>query len=89
MKMWDLRTNKCIHSFGGHVKGIGSITFDENYIGSGSRDKTIKLWDTRAQRCLHTLKGHLNSVRCLKFDDRRVVSGSWDNTIKVTQAFYT
>jgi WD40 repeat protein len=83
VKLWDLKSGKCIHTYTGHTKGIGSITFDSRYVASGSRDKTIRLWDQRMRRCLHTYKGHTNSVRCLSFDERKLVSGSWDNTIKV------
>ncbi len=39
MKLWDLKSGKCIHTFTGHAKGIGSITYDARFIASGSRDK--------------------------------------------------
>ncbi len=39
MKLWDLKSGKCIHTFTGHTKGIGSITYDARFIASGSRDK--------------------------------------------------
>jgi len=39
VKLWDLKSGKCIHSYSGHTKGIGSITFDSRYVASGSRDK--------------------------------------------------
>lgn len=39
VKLWDLKSGKCIHTYTGHTKGIGSITFDSRYVASGSRDK--------------------------------------------------
>ncbi|KAF9260721.1 WD40 repeat-like protein [Marasmius fiardii PR-910] len=60
----------------------------EDFIFTGSRDRTIKMWDVANGQCVGTFRGHKGSVLCLKFfrlsDQTGVMySGSSDRTIFV------
>jgi len=69
----------------GHQECIYSLQFNDQYLVSGSRDKSLKIWDLETRRCLRTLSKHRGSVLCLQFDsdpeEDIVVSGSSDSDI--------
>lgn len=55
VKMWNIKTGKCIHTFKGHTDRVNCVVWMEwvvnhskkyNRIYSGSDDTTIKIWDT-------------------------------------------
>lgn len=62
IRVWDLKTEKCLRMLTGHTKPITSIiTLTkslENFIVSGSEDKRIIVWDpttskySLAKRCI-------------------------------------
>lgn len=56
----------------------------ENYILSGSADKTIKLWDILKYECLKSFIGHTDIVMKIIFsNEERIISCSLDKTIKI------
>ncbi|KAJ8058082.1 hypothetical protein OCU04_012941 [Sclerotinia nivalis] len=70
----------------GHTECIYTIQHTQNYLVSGSRDKTIRVWDLDRRRlALPPLAEHLGSVLCLQFDpdpeEDLIVSGSSDATV--------
>lgn len=73
------------HPEEGHGECIYSLQFNEKYLVSGSRDRTLKVWDLETGRCLRTLTKHRGSVLCLQFDSHPdediIVSGSSDSDI--------
>ncbi|KAK1828700.1 F-box/WD repeat-containing protein 1A [Podospora conica] len=75
------------HPEEGHGECIYSLQFNEKYLVSGSRDRTLKVWDLETGRCLRTLTKHEGSVLCLQFDSHPdediIVSGSSDSNIIV------
>ncbi len=44
-----------------------NFSSDNQFIISGSCDKTIKIWNTYTGECLKTLKGHNNYVISVNF----------------------
>eukprot|EP00123_Amoebidium_parasiticum_P013020 comp21713_c0_seq2/m.30677 comp21713_c0_seq2/g.30677 ORF comp21713_c0_seq2/g.30677 comp21713_c0_seq2/m.30677 type:complete len:571 (-) comp21713_c0_seq2:634-2346(-) len=83
LKIWDLKTGKCLHTLEGHRGGVWSCHVEGNIIVSGSTDRTVKIWDGRTGQCVRTLEGHLSTVRCLHLVGGRLVSGSRDMTLRV------
>ncbi|KAK4445858.1 F-box/WD repeat-containing protein 1A [Podospora aff. communis PSN243] len=75
------------HPEEGHGECIYSLQFNDQYLVSGSRDRSLKIWDLETRRCLRTLAKHRGSVLCLQFDsdpeEDIVVSGSSDSDVIV------
>ncbi|KAF6820356.1 F-box/WD repeat-containing protein 1A [Colletotrichum plurivorum] len=70
----------------GHRECIYSLQFDNEYLVSGSRDRTIRIWSLLTQRLQRPpLEGHTGSVLCLQFDadpkEDLIVSGSSDSDV--------
>jgi guanine nucleotide-binding protein subunit beta-2-like 1 protein len=51
MRLWDLRSGKCVRNFIGHTKEVFTCTFsaDNRQIFSAGAEKSIKLWNTLAE----------------------------------------
>lgn len=65
---------------------IYSLQYNEEYLVSGSRDKTLRIWNLATRRLVGTpLVGHIGSVLCLQFDsdpaEDIIVSGSSDSDV--------
>ncbi|WEJ92891.1 hypothetical protein PSN45_000349 [Yamadazyma tenuis] len=73
---------KPVRVFKGHTKSVLSIDWSKNnFLLSGSMDKTVKLWHVDRADCLATFQ-HEDFVTTVKFhpnDDRFFLSGSLDN----------
>ncbi|KAJ1018144.1 hypothetical protein NDA16_005010 [Ustilago loliicola] len=83
LKIWDVRTGRCIRTLFGHVEGVWSLDVDKLRIASTSHDRTIKIWDRDTGYCQNTLVGHKGAVTCVSLSDDKIVSGSDDGDIKV------
>ncbi|KAL6072641.1 snoRNA-binding rRNA-processing protein [Balamuthia mandrillaris] len=72
----------------GHDQAIFCLSFDRNYLLTGSSDHTAKVWSTTDHSLLHTLKGHSYAVWSVKViqDRGRLVTASYDSTIKLWNA---
>jgi WD40 repeat protein len=72
---------------GSHQDWVTSIAFssDDQYIASGSDDKTVRLWNVQTGALAHELKGHQDWVRSVTFspDGQYIASGSDDKTIRL------
>lgn len=77
--------NKPVRIFQAHSKAIMALDWSKNnFLISGSVDKTIKIWHVDKPSSLSTFES-LDIVTSLKFyptDDRFFVSGSLDNEVK-------
>lgn len=67
---------------------IYSLQYNEEYLVSGSRDKTLRIWNLATRRLVRNpLIGHIGSVLCLQFDsdpgEDIIVSGSSDSDVIV------
>ncbi|ETO24585.1 G-protein beta WD-40 repeats containing protein [Reticulomyxa filosa] len=87
-------SSKLINTLTGHtadVRCIDYAAFDEDqFLCSGSYDKTVRVWDVETNQQIELFNGHLNYVNCVKFSPyhyhnqhRNVVcSSSDDKTIR-------
>jgi F-box and WD-40 domain protein 1/11 len=66
VKVWDVRTGRCIRSFPGHSKGIACVQFDGRRIVSGSSDETVRIFDRATGAEVACLQGHSNLVRTVQ-----------------------
>lgn len=57
IKLWDIKTGKCVRTQFGHVEGVWDIAADNFRIVSGSHDGKVKLWDLQSGKCIHTFEG--------------------------------
>jgi len=67
----------------GHNKFVSSVVVTDQYIISGSIDKTIKIWDLSTFELVASLEGHTSGVNSLVVSDKYIISGSYDRTIKI------
>jgi WD40 repeat protein len=88
VKVWDLATGDCRHTFDWNGKKIGSVacSLDGHRIAAAS-EFAVRLWDlTDTQGWVHKHDlSHRDDVGCLSFsaDSRMVISGSNDNFIRI------
>lgn len=72
--------------FEGHTKSILTLDWSKNnFLLSGSMDRTVKLWNVERSECLETFQ-HDDFVTAVKFhpnDDRFFLSGSLDNYVRL------
>ena len=56
-------------SFDSHLDLVGAIAFsaDDQYIASGSNDRTIRIWRTDDGRLVRTMFGHTSAINVLAF----------------------
>lgn len=75
-----------VRVFKGHTKSILCLDWSKNnFLLSGSMDKTVKLWNIDRPDCLQTFE-HYDFVTALKFhpnDDRFFISGALDNQLRL------
>jgi F-box and WD-40 domain protein MET30 len=82
IKIWDVKTRKCIRTQFGHIEGVWSIAADTFRIISGSHDKSIKVWDLQNGQCMHTFV-NTSSVSCVGLGDSRIVCGLENGEVKM------
>jgi WD40 repeat protein len=57
VRLWDLKTGKCLQTFNGHTELVASVAFspDVYFALSGSYDGTIRLWNLKTGECVQVL----------------------------------
>lgn len=69
--------------FGKHDDSVYALcVFEEEFLASGSFDKTIKIWNVLGE-CLKTFVAHAEGIHCLCVYRGMIASGGRDNTIKL------
>ncbi|OBA20381.1 WD40 repeat-like protein, partial [Metschnikowia bicuspidata var. bicuspidata NRRL YB-4993] len=75
-----------VRVFEGHHNSVLCLDWSKNnFLLSGSMDKTVKLWNIERDECLETFR-HCDFVTALRFhptDDRFFVSGALDNRLRL------
>ena len=70
----------------GHQGWVRSVAVDptNEFLVSGSADRTIKAWDLATGQLKLTLTGHVSSVRCVRLSERHpyLFSASEDKSVK-------
>jgi WD40 repeat protein len=69
VKLWDVSSGQCIHTFQGHTEGVHAVTFslDGCILASGSDDQTIRLWNISTGQCFQTFSGSTNWMWAIAF----------------------
>lgn len=83
IRLWCVRTGRCIRTLFGHTEGIWSLSLDKLRIASASHDRCIKTWDTDTGMCKQTFVGHRGAVTCVQVGDDKIVSGSDDGDCRI------
>uniref|UniRef100_A0ACD5ZH84 Uncharacterized protein n=1 Tax=Avena sativa TaxID=4498 RepID=A0ACD5ZH84_AVESA len=60
IKVWSLGSPKSLYTLSGHLKAVNCLDFfthgdGQQYLITGSADKTAKIWDMQRKECVHTL----------------------------------
>lgn len=65
VRMWDLRTSKCVALLGKHAGPVLCLDQDFNtgLVATGGTDAVCNLWDIRGGKLRHRLVGHNNWIR--------------------------
>lgn len=82
IKLWDVKTGKCVRTQFGHIEGVWSISADIFRIVSGAHDRLVKVWDLQDGKCLHTF-GNNASVSCVGLSSNNFVAGLENGMIKM------
>ena len=85
--LWDVVNNRQVRTFNYHVNRVGTLSWHEHTLASGSRDRAIHLADIRApapSATARTLNGHRQEVCGLSWSkDGLLASGGNDNKVLV------
>ena len=67
LKVWGIKTGKCMQTMTGHLGQIVCIAFtpDEDHLITGSWDNTLKLWQLANGSCLRTYSGHTKYINAV------------------------
>lgn len=82
IKLWDVKTGKCVRTQFGHIEGVWSINADTFRIVSGAHDRLVKVWDLQDGKCLHTF-GNNASVSCVGLSSHSFAAGLENGVIKM------
>jgi len=86
LQIWDAEASKRLRTIRSHESRIGSISWNEHIISSGSKDGSIHNNDVRIQQSLVSrLEGHSLEVCGLKWspDGSLLASGANDNLLNI------
>jgi WD40 repeat protein len=87
IKLWDLASGACIHTFAGHAHGDPfEWSPDGRCLAAGKyNDRSIRLWFPASGAFIRTLRGHMGSVESIAWspDGRCLASCGWDKTIRL------
>ncbi|CCH41874.1 F-box protein [Wickerhamomyces ciferrii] len=84
IKLWNVKTGKCIRTQFGHVEGIWDISCDNFRIVSGAHDRFTKIWDLQTGKCMNTFSGHNSPVTCVGIGDSSFASGCDTGLVRLT-----
>ncbi|XP_053739747.1 cell division cycle protein 20 homolog [Synchiropus splendidus] len=86
VQLWDVEKQKRLRLLAGHTGRVGSLSWNDHILSSGSKSGHIHHHDVRvANHHIQTLAGHAQEVCGLKWspDGRYLASGSNDNLVCV------
>jgi F-box and WD-40 domain protein MET30 len=67
----------------GHTNGVMCLQMDDQYLITGSYDRTARIWDIETGQLIRTLTGHTSGIRALQFDKKVLITASMDSTLRV------
>ncbi|XP_015697969.1 probable serine/threonine-protein kinase nek2 [Oryza brachyantha] len=89
IQVWNFRTSRREFTLSGHESLVNCFDYfthgSQQYIITGSFDKTAKIWDCKSRTCVQTLVGHMDRVTCVCShpDLPILLTGSFDETVRV------
>jgi COMPASS component SWD3 len=88
VRIWDVRTGKCLKTLPAHSDPVTAVHFnrDGSLIVSSSYDGLCRIWDTASGQCLKTLIEDDNPpVSFVKFspNGKYILAATLDNTLKL------
>jgi cell division cycle 20-like protein 1 (cofactor of APC complex) len=86
LQNWDVVKQRMVRKFDGHEGRIGCIAWNNSFLSSGSRDKSILHRDPRQKSDFFAkLEGHKQEVCGLKWspDEQQLASGGNDNKLMI------
>ncbi|XP_034039609.1 cell division cycle protein 20 homolog [Thalassophryne amazonica] len=86
VQLWDVESQKRLRTMASHTSRVGSLSWNDHILSSGSRSGHIHHHDVRvADHHIFTLTGHSQEVCGLKWspDGRYLASGGNDNMVYV------
>jgi len=102
IRVWDASSQKCLAVCTGHNEAVGAVCFPKktnDFIVSGSKDRTIKLWDLKGLAAAHQMKNgeaytpsvkhtevaHAKDINCICFapNDGIFATASQDKLVKL------
>jgi WD40 repeat protein len=85
IKVWDSDSGESIYVLDSHTATVNcfSVSHNEDYLFSASRDCTIKMWDLNRGKEIRSFESHKGDVTCLDIspNQKYIVSGSWDKSV--------
>lgn len=83
-RLWTTKTDncECIGILKGHTDYINCVTIEENYVLSGSADKTIRKWDMSTCQCTGVFTGHTSLLNRIICTGDFIFSSSYDRTVR-------
>lgn len=86
VELWDVNKQTCLRQMKSHTSRVGSLSWNQHILTSGSRSGEIHHHDVRvAKHHVGTLKLHVQEVCGLKWnsDGRHIASGANDNLVAI------
>lgn len=85
VKMWDIASYQCVHTFEGHMRAVLSIKIQPGFINmfTASEDGSVHQWSIETGQCCRVFEGHWNSVTALLLvGSNYIVTGSSDKIVR-------
>lgn len=70
VKVWDVRSGKCIMTFKDHTAKLNSVQLspDSRWVASGGDDGALKIWDIASGKVLSNFAFPGQAVTCIEFN---------------------
>ena len=83
-RIWSTKTERCecIGILTGHGDYINAIAIEENFVITGSADKTVRKWDMGSCDCVHVFRGHNSLLNRLLCTGYFIFTSSYDRTAR-------
>ncbi len=83
-RLWTTKTPycECIGILKGHEDYVNCVLIEDNFVITGSADKTLRKWDMSTCDCVHVFKGHSSLINRVICTGDFIFSSSYDRTAR-------
>ncbi|XP_064646056.1 WD repeat-containing protein 86-like isoform X2 [Lineus longissimus] len=83
-RLWSTKTERCecIGILTGHEDYINCILIEENFVVTGSADKSLRKWDMSSCECVLIFRGHNSLLNRIICNGDFIFSSSYDRTAR-------